>query len=478
MRPEDFEAQAAIDAARECPDVFAELLGFNQSALHAEMQAHLSKYGDAAIGMPRGHGKSVQLGIRQAWEIGRNPAIRIKHIGQTVVKAQEQIRMVVQIMRSDVYRAVFPDLKMLKPDASTDGSNEIVVKSKAMHRDATMQAVNIFGRAGGRADLLCGDDVCDLRNSVLIPAEREKVKEAWRNNWLPMRDFSAGRPRTWRLFTPYHTDDLTAEWKKQAQQDGSLFWRPCHGFNSPWSDVFTPEVLTAQRREMGPLGYARAYELVPVSDDALIFRPEWLEAGFYPVDPPDSARNSGRIVAAIDWAFTEKRGERGDYSVCIIALIDRDANVWVLECLRLQATFPEFMRRAVDACERLSVSVILAEGNGPQAGLCQQLATVTRIPIQRLTRTKDKVVRASEAQPMVEQGRLRLRCRADGRLEPTQEPIRDEMVAFPAAEHDDTVDAVVDLLEHGRTRRYDPQAKPTTVTSNRPKLWRLYGNNP
>ena len=89
MRPEDFEAQAAVDAARECPDVFAELLGFNQSALHAEMQAHLSKYGDAAIGMPRGHGKSVQLGIRQAWEIGRNPAIRIKHIGQTVVKAQE-----------------------------------------------------------------------------------------------------------------------------------------------------------------------------------------------------------------------------------------------------------------------------------------------------------------------------------------------------------------------------------------------------
>jgi predicted phage terminase large subunit-like protein len=114
--------------------------------------------------------------------------------------------------------------------------------------------------------------------------------------------------------------------------------------------------------------------------------------------------------------------------------------------LRVQATFPEFVRRAVDACERLSVSLILAEGNGPQAGLCQQLQQTTRIPVRRLTRVKDKVTRASEAQPMVEQGRLRLRCRADGRLESTQEPIRDEMVAFPAAEHDDTVDAVVDLL--------------------------------
>ena len=144
----------------------------------------------------------------------------------------------------------------------------------------------------------------------------------------------------------------------------------------------------------------------------------------------------------------------------------------------MQATFPEFMRRAIDACERLGASQIIAEGNGPQAGLCQQLAASTRIPVLKVARTKDKVTRASEAQPMVEQGRLRLRCRADGRLEPSMEPIRDEMVAFPAGEHDDTVDAVVDLLEHGRTRRYDPQAKPATVSSNRPKLWRLYGNTP
>ena len=57
----DPDTDAILQAARLCPDIFAELLGFNQSALHAEMQAHLSKYGDAAIGMPRGHGKSAGL---------------------------------------------------------------------------------------------------------------------------------------------------------------------------------------------------------------------------------------------------------------------------------------------------------------------------------------------------------------------------------------------------------------------------------
>lgn len=474
----DPETSAVIAAARECPDVFAELLGFNQFGLHTEMQAHLSKNGDAAIGVPRGHGKSVQIGIREAWEIGRNPHIRIKHVGQTVVKAQEQIRMVVQIMRSDVYREVFPEIQIVKPKADDDGSSEIIVKSETMHRDPTMQAANIFGRAGGRVDLLIGDDVCDLRNSVLIPAEREKVKEAWRNNWLPMRDFSAGRPRTWRLFTPYHSDDLTAEWKRVGEQDGTLFWRPCRGFESPWGEVFTPDILQSQRREMGPLGYARAYELIPVSDESLIFRPEWLERGYYTGDPAHDATANGTVVAAIDWAFTANATGSGDYSVCIIALMDSQANVWVLECLRMQATFPEFLRRAVDACDRLGVAQIIAEGNGPQAGLCQQLQQSTRIPVRRVARTKDKITRASEAQAMVEQHRLRLRCRADGRVEPSQQPIVDELVGFPAGEHDDTVDAVVDLLEHARTRRYDPRAKPSTIASTKPKLWRLYGNNP
>jgi hypothetical protein len=76
---------------------------------------------------------------------------------------------------------------------------------------------------------------------------------------------------------------------------------------------------------------------------------------------------------------------------------------------------------------------------------------------------------------MVEQGRLKLRCTTQGRVEISQEPIRDEMIGFPAAEHDDTVDAVVDLLDYARTSRYDPRSKPSTVKNELPKLWRLYG---
>ena len=120
--------------------------------------------------------------------------------------------------------------------------------------------------------------------------------------------------------------------------------------------------------------------------------------------------------------------------------------------------------------------MIIAEGNGPQAGLCQQLAQSTTIPVRRVARTKDKVTRASEAQPMVESGKLKLRCRSDGRLDPVMEPIRDEMLAFPLSDHDDTVDAVVDLLEYARNRLYiHKPGTISTIKDTRPELWRLYG---
>lgn len=467
---QDKQAMAVIDAGRRNPDIFAELMGFQQAPIHTELQDFLTDHGDASVGLPRGHGKSIQVGLREAWEIGKNPNIRIKHIAQIDDKATEQIRFITALMESNVYKLIFPELEILSSTASG-----IMVKRKFKGKDLTIQACGIFGRAGGRADLLIADDVCDIKNSIFMPSERAKVKLAWYNNWLPMRAFADGTPRTWRLFTPYHGDDLTVEWKKRAELDNQLFWRPCVGSLSPWADVWTKERLEDQRKEMGHLAYARAYELIPISQDQLIFQPDWLERAYYKGEPNMELPSKRQVVAAIDWAFTAKGGEAGDFSVCIIAEIDHQSKVWITDIIRVQTTFPEFLRRAVAACERQNVSLILAEGNGPQAGLCQQLSAVTQIGVRRLNRTKDKVTRASEAQPMVEQGCLKLKCTENGRVDQAQEIIRDEMIGFPAAEHDDTVDSIVDLLNYARSVRYDIKAKPTTVTNNQPKLWRIYG---
>ena len=49
-----------------------------QAAVHDRLQAFLSQHPRALVELPRDHGKSFQVCGRILWELGRNPALRVK----------------------------------------------------------------------------------------------------------------------------------------------------------------------------------------------------------------------------------------------------------------------------------------------------------------------------------------------------------------------------------------------------------------
>ena len=161
---------AQREQARRNPDVFvAYTRGYQQGQFHRRIQAHLTAHEKAYCELPRGHGKTEQAAARMAWEIGRNPAIRIKYIAQTDEYATKTTDLVKRIIESPAYSRVFP---AVRPDPTLWGKQAMRVLSPALTRDATLEASGIFGHAGGRWDLLIGDDVCDLQNSIQKPALR------------------------------------------------------------------------------------------------------------------------------------------------------------------------------------------------------------------------------------------------------------------------------------------------------------------
>tara|TARA_R110000824_G_scaffold114279_8_gene264708 strand:+ start:236 stop:1255 length:1020 start_codon:yes stop_codon:yes gene_type:complete len=308
-----------------------------------------------------------------------------------------------------------------------------------------MEAKGIFGRAGGRSDLLIADDVCDLRNSVQQPSLREQVKEFWSNNWLPMRDFTGGRePRTWKIGTCYHIDDITADWRHQHEDDKSLLRVPVQDFTSPWDEELSAERLKQIREEVGPIAYGRAFELNPISSEMVIYSGDWIINSLY--DPTQD--QGGETIAAFDFAFSEKRvGGDPDYSVCIIATLGQSNHLYLQDIIRIRSTFPEFTRRAIELCDKHGVSRAIGEANGPQKGLVQQLNELSKFPIMAAKRDTDKVTRAAATQAFVESGRLHLPSSSNtARVRTDFLPLYDEMTTFPIAAHDDTVDAVVDLM--------------------------------
>jgi predicted phage terminase large subunit-like protein len=451
------------------------VLGFDNGTMHDELQFHLDASDNAYVELPRGHGKTNQMAGRVAWEIGRNPLIRVKIVGSSDDEATKTVTMIRKIVQSEEYRKVFPEIE---PDTdSTWGNTSFTVKRSRFLRDATVESVSVFGRAGGRSDILIADDICDLRNAVQQPAMREQVKEAWRTIWLPTLDRSRERPRLWKFGTPYHVADITADWRKYHEDHGGLFRRPVRGSVSPWTEVYTPAMMADLREQYGPVAYARAYELSPVSTDQLVFDHWWLDRSFYEGEVPEFVRTTGQVIAATDFAFTDRTVKKGDpdYSVLVIAHRSMDGFCYVDRVIRARVPFPEWLRICARECRAHKVSVLMAEGNGPQMGLTQQLAMACdEASVVPQVRTKDKLSRASEKQAFVEQGRLRLRGDR-GRVCAEHSVLYEEMTTFPAGDHDDTVDAVVDLMEACMRAGYGLTAKPVLATSGRERYWRLYG---
>jgi len=436
-------AEAAVEAARENPAAFLALaLGRPVSHLQQEMLHHAVANTSWYAEIPRGHAKTSTFAYLVAWWVGIRPDARFKIVTQTDDHAIATTRFIRDIIRGPVFRACFPTVK-LKPGEETVSAWSVTAPGVGPRRDPTVQATGIFGRTGGRADVLWFDDICDLRNSVLQPALRAQVKEAYANIWLPMLDPSAAHePRLWRTATPFHTDDLTADWRRETEDEGTLLRRPCAGDRSPWGEVFTPDVLAYWRKRMGPMAYARAYELVPLSSDLLVFRPEWV-AHYRVGKQPEVART----VAAIDWGYSRKAQDRDDpdYSVCLVGDIDAERRLFLTDILRVRDAFPAFAKQAADLCRRRGVAAVLAEANGPQRGIFDQFASITSQPMIAVERVADKHLRAAGAQPFVQGGKLLFPTDDAGKVLPAFQPVLDEMLAFPAGSHDDTVDCVVDL---------------------------------
>lgn len=448
MPPRKAKAQAltpqeAIQAARDNPAAFLALcLGRPVSGLQRELLGVALSTHAWYAELPRGHAKTSTLSYLTAWWLGVRPQTRFKIIGQNDEAAAATSRFIRDIIRSPAYAATFPEVK-LKPGEDTVTAWSVISPGLAPRRDPSVQASGIFGRTGGRADVLWLDDICDLRNAVLQPALREQVKEAVGNIWLPMLDPSAEHPsRVWRSATPFHTDDITAQWRRECEEAGTLLRRPCIGTQSPWGEVFTPDILAAKRKEMGAMAYARAYELVPLSSDLLVFRPEWVTHYKHEALPKVT-----RVIAALDWGYGKKAQERDDpdYSVCIVGEVDATRRLYLTDILRVRESFPVFAKQAAALLSRRGASVVLAEANGPQKGIFDQFREMTSQPMVAVERTTDKHLRAAGAQPFVEQGKLMFPIDGTGKVFPSFQPVLDEMLAFPAGAHDDTVDAIVDL---------------------------------
>jgi predicted phage terminase large subunit-like protein len=215
-----------------------------------------------------------------------------------------------------------------------------------------------------------------------------------------------------------------------------------------WPERFPVETLARIREAVGSAAWLALYQQRPVSQQGNIFRRDWFRSYAGPIE-------FTRTIFSLDCAY--KKGEMNDYSVIMI-LGETKNGFYLRHVTRERLEFPELQARAVGLAEVWKPHAVLIEDAASGQSLNQALKSETKLPILPVKPLGDKQARAHAVSPLVESGRVFLPTEA-----PWLNDLIDELAAFPAAPHDDQVDAFTQALGYMRGTYFDSAEFKETV---------------
>ena len=395
--------------------------------------------------MPPRHGKSMLCSeYFPAWFLGRNPERHIIAATYAQGLADDFGRKVRNLVAGDVFQEVFPACTL-----SGD--------SQAANRFHTSQggayfAVGAGGPITGRgAHLLLIDDPIKGREDAESETMRHRLKD-WYTSVARTRLMPGGSIVI--IQTRWHEDDL-AGWllREHAHEKWEVLNLPAlaepddplgRDEGAPlWPESYPLKELQTLRQSIGSRDWAALYQQRPSAAEGSVFKREHWQTHKPTETAPLAilqALGVNYVVQAWDTAF--KTRETNDFSVCVTLGVAR-SRYYILDVWRDRAEFPDLKRAMVSQHAKWKAHAVVVEDTAAGQSLIQELRRNTRIPLIAVKADHDKVTRAHAVTPTHEAGLCYL---PEG--EPWVADFEDELSGFPAAPHDDQVDAFVHALTY------------------------------
>lgn len=318
--------------------------------------------------LPRDHMKSALVAYRTAWEITRNPAIRILYISSTANLAEKQLKFIKDILTSDIYRRYWPEMvneeegKREKWTSSEISVDHPLRKSENV-RDPTIFTAGLTTTVTGmHCDIAVLDDVVVYENAYTIEG-REKVS----TQYSLLSSVETGDALEWVVGTRYHPADLYSKLLEMVIEnydaDGELLE------SDPLYEVFERQLETVgdgsgeylwprqQRKDGKWFGFdaiIRARKYAQYLDKTQ-FRAQYYNDPNDPENAPLSTEvfqyynralvqrmngqvyyngNKLNVFAGIDFAFSLNK--KADYSCLVVVGVDSFNNYYILDIDRFK----------------------------------------------------------------------------------------------------------------------------------------------
>jgi predicted phage terminase large subunit-like protein len=387
------------------------------------------------INMPPRHTKSEFASyLLPAWFLGKFPhkkVIQSSNTGELAVGFGRKVRNLVD---SEVYKSVFPDLS-LQSDSKAAGRWNT-------SKGGDYFAIGVGGTVTGKgADLLIIDDPHSEQEAAMAasnPEVYDKVFE-WYTSGPRQRLQPGGSIII--VMTRWAQRDLTGQVLKSAAQRGGEEWEVIEfpailpSGNPLWPEFWSKEELEALHEELPNAKWQAQYQQNPVGNESAIVKRDWWK--WWEKDEPPEC---DYILQTWDTAF--EKTQRADYSAGTtwgVFTNDEDnssANIILLDTYKKRVEWVDLKKDVLRQYNDWEPDGMLVEKKASGAPLIYELRAMG-IPVQEYTPGKgqDKIARLNSVSDIIASGKVWVpRTR-------WAEELVDEIAAFPSGEHDDLVDA-------------------------------------
>src|SRR5258705_10977859 len=162
--------------------------------------------------LPRDHMKSALIAYRVAWELTRNPTLRILFISSTSNLATKQLKFIKDILTSDNYRLYWPEMVEREEAKREKWTEREISVDHPKRKEWSIRDPSIFTAGltsnivGMHCDIAILDDVVVSANAYTEDG-REKVKD----QYSLLSSIETVNAKEWVVGTRYHPKDLYSD---------------------------------------------------------------------------------------------------------------------------------------------------------------------------------------------------------------------------------------------------------------------------
>lgn len=357
--------------------------------------------------LPRDHMKSTLIAYRVAWELTRNPALKILYISSTSNLAVKQLKFIKDILTNPVYSLYWPDMvnkdemrreKWTEREISVDHPKR---KEEMIREPSIFTAGLTTNIVGLHCDIMVADDVVVAENAYLEDA-REKVKIQYGY----LSSVQGAVAKVWVVGTRYHPNDLYSdlmgmEVEKYDPDDGTLIareslfevleravesvgdgtgefvWPRTKNPDGSWFG-FNIEILGVKKAQYSNKSHFRAQYYNDPNDleNAILGRHlfQYYEPGYLSFREGKwyFKGNVLNVFASVDFAYSLTKS--GDYSSIVVIGVDGDRNIYILEIDRFRTDLiSEYYNRILKLFQKWGFRKLRAEVSVAQKVIVKDL---------------------------------------------------------------------------------------------------------